>query len=54
MSGFLMADAASVRRGTARWAPHVRSFAAANVRATAQTLTFDHTHGELALFGHGG
>ena len=32
MPGFLMADAASVRRGTARWAPHVRSFAAANAR----------------------
>ena len=32
MSGFLMADAASVRRGTARWAPPVRSFAVANAR----------------------
>ena len=48
MSGFLMADAASVRRGTARWAPHVRSCAAANAR----NCTNVGTHGELALFGH--
>ena len=47
MLGFPMADAASVRLGAARWAPHVKSFAAANARATAQTLAFDHAHGEL-------
>ena len=55
MSRLQMADAAPVRRGTARWAPHVRSCAAANARATAQTaLVFNHTHGELPFLGHSG